>query len=327
MPNKHFTPPGWTYNPSTFMQRVPIVILALIGCAISVYLALFQYKIIQDVWEPFFGDGSRKILTSPTSFILPISDAALGAMAYLVDALTGIVGGKARWQTMPWIVIIFGFFVGPLSGISIALVIAQPVLYDHWCTLCLLSALIAIIMVGPSMDEVLASMQYLKRVKKNEPREFWPAFWGKSVRPVTFSILPRPEENKLLVWPLWICMGASLWLMALPDIYAYSNFAANVHHILGPLVFTFSCVALWETSRPLRYLNIVAAFLLMGLLWGRMTAGENFSASMAAAWIIIIFSLMPVPYFHKFSGGWRALLRKRSRNLSQARIKAEAKHG
>jgi len=169
-------PPGWDYNPADWSQRIPIIGVALLGCAIAVYLALFQYGIVADVWEPFFGDGTRRILDSPLSHVLPVSDAALGAFAYLLDAATGAIGGRARWRTMPWMVLLFGVLVGPLGAVSVALVIAQPVAYDAWCTLCLASAAVSIVMIGPSMDEVLASLQHLKR---NRGR-FWRAFWGKS---------------------------------------------------------------------------------------------------------------------------------------------------
>lgn len=175
-------PPGWNYNPATWGQRMPIIIFAIIGFFIAAYLALFQFKVISDVWEPFFGDGSRRILTSKTSQILPIPDAALGALGYLADAATGAIGGTRRWRTMPWIVIAFGLAVGPLGFISVLLVILQPVLYDSWCTLCLATALISVVMIGPAMDEMLASLQYMKRVKDaGESR--WKAFWGyKSVQ-------------------------------------------------------------------------------------------------------------------------------------------------
>ncbi len=105
-------PPGWDTNPSTWSQRLPIVALALLGFAIAAYLSLFQLGIISGVWEPFFGDGSRIILTSSVSTILPIPDAALGAAGYLLDAVTGLIGGRERWKTMPWIVIVFGVAVG-----------------------------------------------------------------------------------------------------------------------------------------------------------------------------------------------------------------------
>lgn len=170
-------PPGWDYNPSVWSQRIPIVVLALVGFAIATYLALYQLDIIGTVWEPFFDDGSRTVLNSKVSHLLPIPDAALGAISYLLDAVTGAVGGRERWRTMPWIVVVFGVAVGPLGVVSIMLVVFQPVLYDSFCTLCLASAVISVAMIGPAMDEMLASLQLLKRVR-NSSGSVWRVFWG-----------------------------------------------------------------------------------------------------------------------------------------------------
>lgn len=169
-------PPGWDTNPSAWGERLPLVALALVGVAISAYLALFQLGVLKTVWDPFFGDGSRTILTSGVSHVLPIPDAALGAFSYLLDAVTGVIGGEERWRTRPWIVIIFGLAVGPLGATSILLVILQPVMYDAWCTLCLTSALISLAMIGPALDEMLASLQYLRAVHDDDG-SLWAAFW------------------------------------------------------------------------------------------------------------------------------------------------------
>jgi uncharacterized membrane protein len=171
-------PPGWDYNPAALSQRLPIVALALTGCAIATYLALFQYGVVATVWEPLFRDGSRIVLSSRLSHVLPVSDAALGAAGYLADAITGLIGGRDRWRTMPWIVIGFGVLIGPLGAVSIGLVIAQPVMYNAWCTLCLVSAVISVLMIGPAMDEVLASLQHLRRVRQTGTTSVWSAFWG-----------------------------------------------------------------------------------------------------------------------------------------------------
>jgi hypothetical protein len=56
---------------------------------------------IDSVWEPFFGDGSRTVLTSRISDLLPVPDAALGAAGYLLDAVTGAIGGRRRWCRWP----------------------------------------------------------------------------------------------------------------------------------------------------------------------------------------------------------------------------------
>ena len=170
-------PPGWDYNPSAWGERIPIVILALAGVAVSTYLGLYQLDVLSSVWEPFFGDGSKTILTSSISHVLPIPDALLGAFAYLLDAVTGAIGGTRRWRKMPWMVVVFGLAVGPLGFVSIMLVVFQPVLLGAWCTLCLSSAVISVAMIGPAMDEMLASLQYMKRVH-NHRLPFWRAFFG-----------------------------------------------------------------------------------------------------------------------------------------------------
>lgn len=172
-------PPGWSYNPASWPQRLPIIALAVVGFVIAGYLAMYQIRVLSEVWEPFFGQGSMIILNSDVSRLLPVSDAALGAFGYLADAVAGAVGGTRRWKKMPWMVILFGVFVGPLGGISVLLVILQPVLYDSWCTLCIITALISVVMIGPAMDEVLASLQFLAR-ERRAGRSLWRAFWGLS---------------------------------------------------------------------------------------------------------------------------------------------------
>ena len=171
-------PPGWRTNPSAWGQRLPIVVVALVGFGIATYLTLFQYGVVDTVWEPFFGDGSATVLESSLSRVLPISDGALGALGYLADAISGVLFGVQRWRRHPWIVVLFGVAVGPLGLTSVLLVIAQPLLYDAYCTLCLASAAISLAMIPPAVDEVLASLQHLRRVK-TDGGSAWQAFWGR----------------------------------------------------------------------------------------------------------------------------------------------------
>ena len=93
--------------------------------------------------------------------------------------MTGAIGGRTRWRTMPWIVIVFGIAVGPLGVVSVMLVVLQPVLFDAWCTLCLASAFVSLMMIGPTMDEFLASLQHLKRAS-DEGMSLWRVFLGLS---------------------------------------------------------------------------------------------------------------------------------------------------
>ncbi|MCX2723946.1 NAD-dependent epimerase/dehydratase family protein [Roseibium salinum] len=46
-------PPGWDYSPSSWFQRLPIIILAVLGLYVSRYMAAYQLGHIDGVWEPF----------------------------------------------------------------------------------------------------------------------------------------------------------------------------------------------------------------------------------------------------------------------------------
>lgn len=46
-------PPGWSYNPSTWVQRAPIILLAAVGFFASRYMTAFQLGHIDNVWDPF----------------------------------------------------------------------------------------------------------------------------------------------------------------------------------------------------------------------------------------------------------------------------------
>jgi hypothetical protein len=165
--DEQLQPPGWSYNPSNWANRMPIIVLALVATAVALYLAAYQFRIVDAAWDPFFGEGTERILDSPVSHVLPIPDAALGAMAYLADAVLGAIGGRDRWRRLPWVVIAFGIAIGPVGAVGVLLVIIQPVFYDTFCTLCLVTAFISVLIIGPAMDEVLATLQHLRRERRN----------------------------------------------------------------------------------------------------------------------------------------------------------------
>ncbi len=146
-------PPGWSYNPSTWLQRAPIILLAVIGFLASRYMAAFQLGHVTTAWDPFFGDGTRRVLTSDVSKMFPISDAGLGAVAYVIEILMGFMGDRARWRTMPWMVTFFGILVVPLGTVSVILIVLQPLSVGAWCSLCLLATIAMLTMIPATLDQ------------------------------------------------------------------------------------------------------------------------------------------------------------------------------
>ena len=174
------SPPGWSYNPSTWSERLPDIALALTGFGLATYLSLYQVGVIHSVYEPFFGQGSHYILKeSIVPRYLPIPDAALGAVAYLMDAIADSIGGPRRWRTMPWIVLILAAFACGLAVMGTVLTAFQGVLARQWCTLCLCSAFCSVAMLGGVLDEVLATLQYLRRQwSEHGLHGAWRALWS-----------------------------------------------------------------------------------------------------------------------------------------------------
>ncbi len=267
-------PLGWSYNPSTWLQRAPILALALLSFFLARYMAAFQLGHITWAWDPIFGDGTVLVLTSAVSKAFPVSDAGLGAFIYLVELLSGFMGDPRRWRTMPWMVALFGLMVVPLGVVSVVLIMLQPVLVGAWCTPCLLSALFMLIMIALSLDEVIAMLQFLLQTRRAD-KSVWRAFWlggdalGDNLTP------HRPETTHprqmfwgvTVPWNLLVSAALGAWLMAAPDVFQTQGQAAHSDHILGALVVTVAIVAFAEVTRAARLINIALALGIIVLPW------------------------------------------------------------
>jgi nucleoside-diphosphate-sugar epimerase/uncharacterized membrane protein len=269
-------PPGWSYNPSGWVQRLGIVFLAMIGFFLSRYLAAFQLGHIAYPWDPFFGDGTRIVLTSDISKAFPVSDAGLGALSYLLDALAGLIGGERRWRTMPWMVVLFGLFIIPPGVTSIVLVILQPVSIGAWCTLCLAASVVMLLMVSPALDEVIATCQFLLRTRR-EGGSVWRAVWlgeGSAAeepespeRRSRLSEILHSIEAFSAPWNLWLSALTGVWFMSAPSMLGLAGAAADSTHIVGALVVTFAVVAFAEPARLVRWLNVFCGVWVLIAPW------------------------------------------------------------
>jgi uncharacterized membrane protein len=134
--------------------RATVVVLSLVGCGVASVLALFQVGVLETVWEPFFGDGSRRVLTSAFSRALPLPDAALGAVAYLAEAVLTALGRPDR----PRIVLASAAVAAGLGLAAVALVAAQVFLVGAFCTLCLVSAALSLTIAVLVLPEVRSAV-------------------------------------------------------------------------------------------------------------------------------------------------------------------------
>jgi nucleoside-diphosphate-sugar epimerase/uncharacterized membrane protein len=298
-------PPGWDYSPSSWTQRIPIIFLAFIGLYISRYLAAYQLEHVDHAWDPYFGDGTMRIITSDVSKAWPVPDAGLGAITYMLEILTGIIGGRDRWRTMPWLVILFGVMIVPLGTVSIFFIIIQPILIGTWCTLCLVAAAAMLIQIPYSVDELIATGQFLAE-RRRKGKSAILAFLrgdtmdgGRKTEPEEFEGSPWTIIKDMLgggvnlPWSLVLSIAIGVWLMCTRLIFGTEGAQANSDHLIGCLVITVSVTALAESARPARYLNVILAIVLMAT--PLMLDGGSAMADWAGAAAGLALILLSIP--------------------------------
>ena len=307
-------PVGWTYSPSSWLQRAPTIALAFLAFYLSRYMAAFQLGHIQSVWDPVFGDGTRRVLTSDVSRAFPISDAGLGAYAYMIEILSGFMGDARRWRTMPWMVALFGIAVVPLGIISTVLIILQPLAVGAWCAFCLISGGLMLIMVALSLDEIVAMIQFLVQSKR-EGRSVWRTFWVGGNAPVGLKddiLLARPEGGgwrqmvwgTSVPWNLLLVSLAGIWLMVSPAAFKSVSPAAHADHVLGALVVVVAAIAMAEVGRAARFLNILLALGIIAAPWA-LTGASPLARwnDLAAGLLVIGVSVRRGPIRERY-GSW-----------------------
>ncbi len=314
-------PPGWTYNPSTWHQRAPMIGLGFIGWLISRYLAAFQLGYIDTVWDPFFGDGTRRVLTSEMSRMWPISDAGLGATAYTLEMLMAWMGAKTRWRSMPWMVTFFFILVVPLGLTHILLVISQPVVVGAWCTLCLAAAAVMLVMIPFTVDEVIATVQFL-RERVGAGKSLWVTFWVGDTMPggrpdertqaygaPVGALLPPAAWGVSLPWTLAASVLAGLWLMSAPSIFGSEGSAANNDNVVGALIVTVAAISTAEVIRAFRFINVLLGAWLLIASFALNGASDPGRWSTIAAGVLVVALTLPRGPVRDRYAAWDRMIR------------------
>jgi hypothetical protein len=324
------TPPGWSYNPSSWPQRSVLIALGFAGLVVSRYLAAYQLGYIDTVWDPFFGfeEGTQRVLDSEMSHMWPVSDAALGTAAYSFEFLMGYMGSEARWRTMPWMVTMFGILVIPLGLSHIALVMSQPVVVHEWSTLALVAAAVMLPMIVLTVDEVVAMGQHVRDAARRGDRDgsIWRVFWlggtaeASTPDERTPAVADLPEQPRRVLgaavwgatvpWNLAAVTALGIWLLTAPALFDVDirSGAADVAHIGGAAVVVVAVVAMAEVVRVLRLVNVVVAFAVATAVLVVDGATGYAVAVVATAVAVAVGSLPRGPVRERYAG-WDRFIR------------------
>ncbi|QDY99274.1 NAD-dependent epimerase/dehydratase family protein [Nitratireductor mangrovi] len=319
-------PPGWEYSPSSWFQRLPIIILAFLGLYVSRYMAAYQLGHIDGVWEPFFAgaasdpkNGTEEIITSSVSQAWPVPDAGLGALTYLLEILTGIIGSSRRWRTMPWLVVLFGIMIVPLGVVSITFIVIQPIVLGTWCTLCLIAAAAMVIQIPYSVDELIATGQFLAR-RRRAGRPILRVFlFGDTDEGDSRSGEDSFDQSPMAImrdmlgggisvpWTLAVSVLIGAWLMFTRLTLGSTGVVANADHLIGSLVITTSVAAMAEAVRPLRFINTLFGMALVIIPFVAGTTVPQTAAGVVAGLALIALSVPRGAIRHRY-GNWSRVI-------------------
>lgn len=159
----------------------------------------------------------------------------------------------------------------PLGLTHIVLVIRQPVAVGAWCTLCLAAAAAMLITIPFTVDEVVATGQFL-RASVREGKPFWRTFLvgdtlaggGPDERTPRYGAAPLTHAPAVgwgvsLPWTPAASGLLGVWITASPAALDASGAAANNAAVAGLLVLTAAVCSLAEVIRPIRFLNLIFA--------------------------------------------------------------------
>jgi len=235
----------------------------------------------------------------------------------MFEILMGVMGGRARWRTMPWMVTLFGIVVVPLGVISIYFIIIQPIMIGTYCTICLMAAAAMLIMIPYSLDELVAMGQFLV-LNTRRGRPFWRSFFRGDALPggskdshpgfdaPLAAIGGSAARGVTVPWTLAISVLIGAFLMFSRLVLGNVPPLADSDHLVGALVITVSVIAMAEVARPLRFLNVAFGAWLIVAPWlmdgGASTVGNVVGTMLGA--LLIVLSLPRGHRSDEHYGSW-----------------------
>jgi hypothetical protein len=122
------------------------------------------------------------------------------------------------------------------------------------------------------------------------------------------------------MWTKVLNIVLGLAVVLSPAFFDAGGTIANNNYVVGPLVITFSVVALWDINDAVRVANVVpggwlisSAFILDSVPAGMMLF------NIIAGVLIFILSLIPTKTHGQYGGGWSSLFQKDPLHLQKAK--------
>jgi hypothetical protein len=121
------------------------------------------------------------------------------------------------------------------------------------------------------------------------------------------------------MWSAILMSLLGIWLMIAPGLLDFKKEISDNAHIVGPLIATFSMIAIWECTRNVRMFNLPLAIWLLAAPW--IIQYENSTALIndyAVGISLIFLSLVRRKRKRRFGGGWPAIWKSNTLHSREA---------
>lgn len=109
------------------------------------------------------------------------------------------------------------------------------------------------------------------------------------------------------MWAAIINLLLGAWLTAAPDVLSYDDPMATNDQIVGPLIASFSAMAIWQVLRPLRRVALILALWMLIAPWvlgaSWPITAQAVILGIAVAGLSLVRGKLDKPY----AGGWSVL--------------------
>ena len=113
------------------------------------------------------------------------------------------------------------------------------------------------------------------------------------------------------MWAQIINTLLGIALMALPTIFGYNGSAGDNDHIMGPLVASFSIIAMSGCTRTVAYFNIPLGIWLILAPWILgYDDSLNFYIDMGSGIAITLLAFVRRQTSNQYGGGWSVVWKK-----------------
>jgi hypothetical protein len=185
----------------------------------------------------------------------------------------------------------------PLGAVSIFFIVIQPIMIGTYSTLALIAAAAMVWQIPYSLDELVATYQFLRRRHKAGRHWLRVFFTGDTDegpddrRLDDFERSPRTiavdmvSGGMTFTWTLLASLSLGVVLMLSPLVFTWESGVAATNHIVGALVITVTVAAFAPVARLGRFLNMLMGIVLLfapfavGADWGALA----FSGSVGLA--------------------------------------------